>query len=194
MGGIFTANMSGNLIFFGLAIGGGSGAQALRSLAAFAAFFVGAAVGARLRGGLGRGERWSRRVALALALAAVAELGLLLGWVASDGHPGSPAVYAVIVASALAMGAQTAAVRSLSDVTTTYLTGMMTALVVDRVAGDESGPSVARRVSVVLAFVAAAAIAALLMSHAPASAPLVPLALMSAVVAAAWAWTGRGGL
>jgi uncharacterized membrane protein YoaK (UPF0700 family) len=185
LGNIFTANMSGNLIFFGLAVGGGAGSQALHSVAAFAGFLVGAGVGARLRGKLGVGAQ-SRGLAAALALAALAELGLSLGWIASGGHPGSTAVYLLIVASALAMGAQSAAVRSLSDVSTTYLTGTMTALVVDQVEGQESKPSLVRRVSVILAFVAAAAIAALLISHARVTAPLVPLALICMVVVATW--------
>ncbi len=192
LGNIFTANMSGNLVFFGLAIGGGAGSQALRSLVAFGGFIVGAGVGARLRGSVRRRRPWSRRVALALAFAAFSELGMVLGWLASDGRPSSSAVYGLIVASALAMGAQSAAVRSLSDVSTTYLTGTMTALIVDEVAGSESGPSVARRVAVIAAFVAAAAIAALLLTHARAAAPLVPLALMCLVVAATWAWTKPG--
>jgi uncharacterized membrane protein YoaK (UPF0700 family) len=189
LGQIFTANMSGNLVFFGLAIGGGARAQALHSAAAFAGFIVGAGVGARLRGGPKEGRLWSRGVTVALALAAVAELALFLGWAASGGRPGSTAIYGLIAASALAMGAQSAAVRSLSDVSTTYLTGTMTALIVDKVSGDESGPSLARRVAVILAFIAAAALAALLISDARVYAPLVPLTLICGVVATAWAWT-----
>jgi uncharacterized membrane protein YoaK (UPF0700 family) len=193
LGQVFTANMSGNLVFFGLALGGGAAAQALRSVVAFACFLAGAAVAAGLRGPLPRGRMWSRGVTVALALATVAEAALLAGWIATDGQPGTGAEYGLIAASAVAMGAQSAAVLSLADVTTTYLTGTMTALMVDAVRGEESPRSAVRRVGVVVAFVAAAAVAALLLAHARALAPLVPVILMGAVVAAAALWAKPDG-
>ena len=102
----------------------------------------------------------------ALAVAALGELVVFAGWAASGGHPGPIAVYPLIASSATAMGAQSAAVRSLADVNTTYLTGTMTALIVDTETGRESEASAVRRVSVIVAFVAAAALAALLLRHA----------------------------
>jgi uncharacterized membrane protein YoaK (UPF0700 family) len=188
LGQIFTANMAGNLVFFGLALGGGAGAQALHAVVAFAGFILGAAVAARIRGPLPAGRLWSRGVTVALGLAALGELGLFVGWASTGGHPGSGAEYALIVASALAMGAQSAAVLSLTDVSTTYLTGTMTALVVDSARGDESRLSAVRRISVIVAFVAAAALAALLLDHARSLAPLVPLVLIGAVVAGGSVW------
>lgn len=193
LGQVFTANMSGNLVFFGLALGGGAEAQALRSVVAFAGFLAGAGVAAWLRGPLPKRGLWSRGVTVAVALATVAEVALLVGWAGTDGDPSSGAEFGLIVASAVAMGAQSAAVLSLADVTTTYLTGTMTALVVDAVRGEESRRSAIRRVGVVVAFVAAAAIAALLLAHARAFAPLVPVVLMGAVVVAAALWAKPGG-
>ena len=60
LGQVFTANMSGNLVIFGLAIGGGAHADALHSLAALLGFVAGAALGARLRGPRRRGVSVSR--------------------------------------------------------------------------------------------------------------------------------------
>jgi uncharacterized membrane protein YoaK (UPF0700 family) len=202
LGQIFTANMAGNLVFFGLALGGGAGAQALRAVVAFAGFILGAAVAARIRGPLPAGGLWSRGVTVALGLAALGELGLFVGWASTGGHPGSGAEYALIAASALAMGARRARPCSRSpDVsttyltgTTTYLTGTMTALIVDSARGDESRISAVRRISVIVAFVAAAALAALLLDHARSLAPLVPVVLIGAVVAggAVWMRSSRG--
>ncbi len=190
LGQVFTANMSGNLVIFGLAIGGGAHAHALHSLAALLGFVAGAALGARLRGPRRRGV-WSPGVVSALAVAALGELVVFAGWAASGGHPGPIAVYPLIASSATAMGAQSAAVRSLADVNTTYLTGTMTALIVDTETGRESEASVVRRVSVIVAFVAAAALAALLLRHARSLAPLVPVVLIGGVVVAAHGWEGR---
>ena len=193
LGGIFTANMSGNLVFFALAIGGGVQAQAFHSLAALAGFVVGAAIGARLRGPRTTAP-WSPGVTSALMLTAVGELGLSIGWVASEGRPGPFLVYVLIASSAIAMGAQSAAVRLLTDVTTTYLTGTMTALIVDEAARTESEASAMRRISVILAFVAAGALAAFLLANARALAPLVPLALIFGALVAARTWQRPGGL
>jgi uncharacterized membrane protein YoaK (UPF0700 family) len=193
LGQVFTANMSGNLIFFGLALGGGAEDQALRSVVAFAGFLAGAGVAGRLRGPLPKRGLWSRGVTVALTVATLGEIALLAGWVATEGYPSAGAEYGLIAASAVAMGAQSAAVLSLADVTTTYLTGTMTALVVDTVRGEESRRSAIRRVGVVVAFVAAAAVAALLLAHARSFAPLVPVVLMGAVVVAAALWAQPGG-
>ena len=48
LGHIFTANMTGNIVLLGFALVGVPGLSALRSLTAFAAFFVGALIGGRL--------------------------------------------------------------------------------------------------------------------------------------------------
>ncbi len=193
LGRIFTANMSGNLVILALALGGGAQAQAVHSLTAVFGFVVGAAIGARLRGPR-TAAPWSPGVTRALSLTAICEVGLLAGWAASGGRPGPVAIYALILLSAIAMGAQSAAVRLLADVTTTYLTGTMTALIVDSEAGRESEASAFRRLSVIVAFVAAGALSALLLTTARTLAPLVPTVLVCAAVVAAYAWQRPGGL
>jgi uncharacterized membrane protein YoaK (UPF0700 family) len=193
LGGVFTANMSGNLVFLSLALGHGVTAVAFRSLAALGGFVAGAAIGARLRGPKATGP-WSHGVTAALTLSAVCEVGLAVGWAASDGRPGSLVVYLLIVTSGIAMGAQSAAVRLLTDVTTTYLTGTITALIVDETGRRESGASIVRRLSVIFAFVVAGALAAWLLAHARALAPLVPMTLIGAAVIAARAWQRPGGV
>src|SRR5437867_7362062 len=48
LGRVFTANMTGNTVFLGFALAGVPGFSPLRSVAALAAFLVGAFVGGRL--------------------------------------------------------------------------------------------------------------------------------------------------
>ena len=47
MGHVFTANMTGNIVLLGFALGGAVGLSAPRSLLAFGAFLLGALVGGR---------------------------------------------------------------------------------------------------------------------------------------------------
>jgi uncharacterized membrane protein YoaK (UPF0700 family) len=49
LGHVFTANMTGNIVLLGFALAGVPGLSALRSLAALAAFLVGALIGGVLR-------------------------------------------------------------------------------------------------------------------------------------------------
>lgn len=50
LGHVFTANMTGNAVLLGLAIGQGQGLAALRSIIALAGFVMGAALGAIIVG------------------------------------------------------------------------------------------------------------------------------------------------
>src|SRR5882724_2779755 len=60
LGHVFTANMTGNIVFLGFALAGVPGVSALRSLTALAAFLVGALIGGRLATNLAplSGNRW----------------------------------------------------------------------------------------------------------------------------------------
>ena len=57
LGRVFTANMTGNTVFLGFALAGVPGFSPLRSVAALAAFLVGAVVGGRLGVHLDRSRR-----------------------------------------------------------------------------------------------------------------------------------------
>ncbi len=59
LGRVFTANMTGNIVFLGFALAGVPGFSRPRSLAALAAFLVGAVIGGRLGARLeGSQRRW----------------------------------------------------------------------------------------------------------------------------------------
>jgi len=122
---VFTANMTGNTVLLGLAIGQGHGWAALRSIVALAGFALGAALGATIvERGPKRGD-WPAAVTRAIFLE-----GVILGIFAVTWHfPGiARSVYALIALSAVAMGMQSAAIRHLNvpGVATTYITGTLT--------------------------------------------------------------------
>lgn len=127
LGQVFTANMTGNTVLLAIAVAEGSGAAAARSGAALAGFCAGVALGALTRDPDER-RPWPARVWVGLVLGLLALAGLGIGWGFAGARPAGGARYALIVASGIAMGLQSAATRAapLSGVSTTYMTGTLT--------------------------------------------------------------------
>jgi len=147
LGHIFTANMTGNVVFLGFAIGGGTGVSVARSLAALGAFACGGICGGRI-------NLRDLTPARSLLTAMYFETFLLFAAVASaasSDFTASSVVYIVIVFTALAMGLRNAVVRKLGvpDLTTTVLTMTITALAADsRLAGGKGDRSGRRMLSI----------------------------------------------
>lgn len=183
LGQVFTANMTGNIVLLGLAAGQSAGGGVLRSGVSLAAFGTGVFAASRLVIGSEESGIWHRRVTAALAFEAVAQVGLLAGWLATSGRP-APSSEAVLVGfSALAMGIQSAAVSALgvSGVSTTYVTGMLTGLVGEMGSRSER----ARRGAILAALLVGAACGGLLLVSARRIAPVLPLAMTLIVVTTA---------
>lgn len=132
--GLFTANMTGNTVLFGIAIGQGHRPAMVRVLLALVAFVGGAAAGALLLRGRRMGSVFGLEAAcLAVGLAAWLHLRQPpLGRVIPD-----PTAFPLIALLSAAMGAQSAAVRRVGGqrISTTYVTGTLTSLAVDTVSG-----------------------------------------------------------
>ena len=169
---VFVANMSGNLVFMGIAAGEGHWRAGARHAAALGAFVLGAAVASWAHD---RRRRAGRPLRPDLLLAAEAVLlALVLVWVVAvgDGHDGERAVvYPVIVLGGFAMGMQNTALLRVGTVAvaTTFASGSVARLGSESVlaAGAADGPSRAlhgRAVrvlgAVVVAYVVGAALAA----------------------------------
>jgi uncharacterized membrane protein YoaK (UPF0700 family) len=140
LGGVFTAIMTGNTVFLGVAFGRGDALAAARSGTALAGFALGVALGALIarRGGSRRG--WSAAVTALVAIECTALVALAAAWqLLGPGTPGRP--YALIFAAAVAMGLQSLAVRrvGIPDVATTYVTGSLTGALERLVHGGGSG-------------------------------------------------------
>jgi uncharacterized membrane protein YoaK (UPF0700 family) len=147
LGHIFTANMTGNIVFLGFAIGGGAGVSAGRSLAALGAFACGGVCGGRMNT---RSLTAARSLLLAMGVEALFLLLAVASAVPSQTNASS-VTYAVIVFTAVAMGLRNAVVRKLSvpDLTTTVLTMTMTGLAADsRLAGGSGDRRGARMLSI----------------------------------------------
>lgn len=184
LGKVFTANMTGNIVFLGFAAAGAPGFRVAPCLLAIAAFLAGAAAGGRV--GKANSGRSLRRWLLTSALTETALLWIAAGLgVGLDVVSGTPEtnVYAIIALTALAMGYRNATIRVLKvpDLTTTVLTLTLTGLAADsRLAGGQS-PNRPRRLGAVVAIFAGAALGALLVTH---TGLVIPLTLSGALVLA----------
>ena len=149
LGHVFTANMTGNVVLLGFALGGTADLSVGRSLTALCAFATGSVVGGRLTNGR---QRTSARQLLFAMHAEVLFLCLAAG-VALMVKPETSfaRLYLVIVLTATAMGLRNAVVRKLAvpDLTTTVLTLTVTGLAADsRLAGGAAPRSGRRMVSI----------------------------------------------
>jgi uncharacterized membrane protein YoaK (UPF0700 family) len=174
LGRIFTANMTGNIVFLGFAVAGTPRLSIFRSLTSLVAFLVGAAIGGRV--GLAMAparRRWLLTVAAAEAALLFAAAWVAIGFNVEAATPSSR-LYAVIVLTAVAMGLRNATVRRLAvpDLTTTVLTLTFTGLAAESYFGGGSNPRIGRRVGSVVLMFAGAAIGALLL-HQGLAFPLV---------------------
>lgn len=127
LGQVFTANMTGNSVLLAIAVAEGSSGAAARSGAALVGFCAGVALGAFTRDPH-ENQPWPARVAVPLVLGVLALAALGIGWGFAGARPVGGARYGLIVASALAMGLQSAATRAapMRGISTTYMTGTLT--------------------------------------------------------------------
>jgi uncharacterized membrane protein YoaK (UPF0700 family) len=165
LGHVFTANMTGNVVFVAFAVAGVPGLSLARSLMALAAFFVGAAAGGRLVAREGADAQM--RAALVVFGLEAALLGAATA--AALGYRGDPSAqapqaYALIVLTALAMGLRNASVRKLAvpDLTTTVLTLTITGLAADSSLAGGTNPRWRRRLASIVFMFAGAAVGAIL--------------------------------
>ncbi len=187
LGGIFTANMTGNMVLLAIAAGSGAGPQALRAGVSLIAFSAGVFASARIIRAPHDVSLWPRRITTTLTVVAVLQGGVLAGWLATSAHPSGAVEGGLIALSALAMGAQGSAIRTMnvSGVSTTYLTGTLVGLVTQIAVWSEARHEKVRRAGVLVALLAGAAVAAVLLTKARSLAPILPLALTVAVVVVA---------
>ena len=184
LGHVFVANMTGNVVFLGFALAGAPGFSIAASLAAIAAFAVGALLGGRLAA-RHRAHRGRLHSSAATAQAALLAAAVILA-VAGGGTPAAGYRYALIAALGIAMGIQNAAARAIAvpDLTTTVLTLTLTGIAADSSHAGGTGSKAGRRLVPVVTMLAGALLGAMLIQHAQAYDPLV-IALATIVTGAA---------
>lgn len=181
LGKVFTANMTGNVVFLGFAVVGTPGYTALSYIVAIATFMG----GALLSGFVWRLHR-EKPLRRWLIAAAVIEAALLCGAAAIatrfDIATLTPDVhlYAIIGLTAITMGFRNGTIRQLKvpDLTTTVLTLTITGLASDSNLVGGNNPNWQRRVGSVLAIFAGATLGAALVMRYGLAIPLLLAALL----------------
>lgn len=181
LGKVFTANMTGNIVFLGFALAQTPGFHVAPCLVALGAFVVGALVAGRTGAALSQRplRHWLTRAALIeaglLGLAAMAALGYDM----AAQQPG-PVMLAIIALTALAMGFRNATIRQLKvpDLTTTVLTLTITGIAADSHLAGGANPNLVRRLAAIGAILVGAALGAAMVLHAGLVLPLVIAAVL----------------
>jgi uncharacterized membrane protein YoaK (UPF0700 family) len=187
LGHVFTANMTGNIVLLGFAVGGTTGVSAARSVASLLAFMAGALFGGMINV---RHSDWTQMRLLKLAIEIEAILLLLAtSFAASAGTKAeisSSLTYGLIVLMALAMGVRNAVVRKLAvpDLTTTVLTLTVTGIASDSSLVGGANPRWRSRVTAVIAMFAGAAAGAMFLHYGV----FAPLGASSLLLLAVLAW------
>lgn len=169
MGHVFTANMTGNIVFLGFAFGGVPGLSIGRSAAALAFALLGSFLAGKL-------DSWqgNRRRNFWLATALTFETLLLVAATTVSWYFGPRggqhipiALYGIISLTALGMGMRNGTIRRLAipELTTTVLTLTVAALGFDLSRAPGSNPRWRRRVGSIIMMLSGAFIGAQLIRH-----------------------------
>ena len=185
LGHVFTANMTGNVVFLGFAIAGAAGFSVSRSLMALICFAVGALLGGWMTRKMipqDSGATLARALVIETIfffVAAAVSIGFTVPY---EEH--TLKISLVIALTAVAMGLRNSVVRRLAipDLTTTVLTLTITGLAADSSLAGGDNPRWQRRGAAILAILAGAAAGAS-MVHYSVAVPLLVCGLMSGICA-----------
>lgn len=161
LGGVFVGNMTGNVVFFGVALTGAGLAKTEATVVALLAFAVGAALAGQLR--LLRSSKavlvMRRMLVVEIAFVAAATIAALLLGVDSDRDR-----LIVVAILAIALGLQNATVHALAipDLTTTVVTQQLSGIGAEALNVEAARDRLARRTAALAAMLAGAIVAALL--------------------------------
>lgn len=168
LGRVFTANMTGNVVFLGFAIAGVPEFSIARCSLAIAAFLLGAGVG----GYFGVTLAPAGKVRWLMIIATIEAVLLFSAAIVASGYDErrlTPTSYlfAMIILTGVAMGLRNATVRKLAvpDMTTTVLTLTLTGLAADWSFVGGNNPRWGRRLGGVASMFGGAVIGAFLVTH-----------------------------
>jgi uncharacterized membrane protein YoaK (UPF0700 family) len=186
MGKVFTAFMTGNLVFLGLGLANAfapGGPNLLRVGVVIAAFALGAFVAERIIRRFGAG---GHGLAPALAGVLLAQVIFLAGWMVVSGHPSATFTTWLAAIAALAMGMQSGAVGSLDvkAVFTTAATATLINLSRDAANPGASATETSQLAAVLVCLVLGATVGGLLLVGARPYAPVVPPLATAVAIAA----------
>ena len=177
LGHVFTANMTGNIVFLGFGIAGSGGLPVVAPLVSLGAFLAGAGSGGVLASRLAQRHAVHMARALLIEVLLVALAAILAA--AVNVRANAVSGDAVIALLALAMGVRNATIRRVAvpDLTTTVLPMTLTGLAADSQLFGGSGKGTVRRTTAVLAMLLGALAGALLLK----TSLFLPLAVAAAL-------------
>jgi uncharacterized membrane protein YoaK (UPF0700 family) len=188
LGHVFTSVITGNLVLVGVSIGALSFTDVLDIVIAVGCYLLATAATARLLAGRVPSDAvWNAALTRMLLGEAAVQAVVLVLWLYAPIRP------LLIGLCAVAMGAQSATVRAVpgTGLSTTYLTGTLTALVASIATGRRTEVGRAAGVGVLATLVIGAIAEAALLRVLPQAGPALPL-LVSLAVAVGAATALRG--
>jgi uncharacterized membrane protein YoaK (UPF0700 family) len=191
LGSVFSSVITGNLVLLGVAAGAARPELAVHSGVALAGYMAGVLAGAPLAGrGHHSGGTWPPSVTVTLTVELMILTAFSIGWELAGGRPSGTGQLALVAVLAAAMGLQAAAVRRLGQMSTTYLTSTLTALVAGLATGSKP-EGMARSVGVLATIIVGAVAASAVLREARVWLPLVilvPLGLVIVASVAGFEW------
>src|SRR5712691_11909764 len=186
LGKVFSAFMTGNIAFLGLRVAGAPAPGAVAIVASVAAFAAGVYLSTRIVKPSEGSGMWPQRVTVALGLSLIGHAVFLAVWFASNGQPPIEVAHVLLGSWALAMGMQSAAVRTLhvEGVFTTAATATIIFLVGHITNWSATVAERRRFAGVLVSLFVGAAAGGLLLVHAHIFAPVLPF-LITIVAATA---------
>ena len=200
LGKVFTAFMTGNIAFLGLRVADAGGPAWSAIITAMASFAAGVYFGTLVVKSKGEGTSgvWPRHVTVALGLSLIGHIGFQIVWFAVRGHPSTDVANWLIGLWGVAMGIQSAAVRSLhvEGVFTTAATATFIFFFGDFATWTRSAEEMRRLRGVLIALFLGATAGGLLLAHARICAPALPLitSVIVVVIAAVFFWRSQPGM
>jgi len=190
LGKVFSSVITGNLVLFGVAATTHSSSEAIHGGVALAGYSAGVLAGAPIAArGSDHGGTWPASVTATLAAELCVLAAFCVGWELARGTPRDGAQLALLAVLAAAMGVQSAAVRRLGQMSSTYLTSTLTGVLAGLVTRSKPD-GLGRSIGVLAAIVAGALAGGLLATSAY---PWLPVVIMlpPAVVVAESVATAR---
>ncbi|GLY26686.1 YoaK family protein [Kineosporia sp. NBRC 101731] len=177
LGGTFTSVMTGNLVLLGSGLAQGEPDIWAHAAYAIAAFVIGAAIGTRVAGtSVSSDPVWPAAVNRALLVEFVVFAIYAAFYWGTGNHPEGTLMAVLLALNAFALGMQSSAIQryGVSGLSTTYMTGTLTTLVI-RLASGKPLRDVAHSGTLLISLIVGAAAAAAALRWAPGLVPALQL-------------------
>jgi uncharacterized membrane protein YoaK (UPF0700 family) len=187
LGKVFAAFMTGNIAFLGLRVAGANAPGKVAILTSIIAFAVGVYLSTLIVMRSEGSGVWPHRVTVALGASLIPHAVFLVVWLASNGQPSIDVAHVLLGLWGLAMGMQSAAVRTLhvEGIFTTAATATIVLLVGDMAKWSATVAERRRFAGVLVSLFIGATAGGLLLVHAHIYAPVLPFVVAVMVVAIA---------